>query len=437
MLGKKHMPGLVALGLSFAGFFVLPLYISIGAVILGIVGISIIRNDIAGIIAILTSTEVIIAQIGIMTDGFALIIHPVEYMVLLCVIGYGFAVANEIIGISSLKDLNVLKAQLGLSRMHKLYGRAETTIFISITIQCVMGPVALLATAGDFNPSVIEHPVFFAYPTVFWHTFIGGILPLALFLVKVVPAFANKDLIYKYGMILGPMGFVAWSLAYFTSLADYYLLVINPASPVMVMHPTLVKEPFIWPNFGWAMATSIVIGVIAFLYARVFDARSSNLISPKTHGVALILHGISFGYENAAKELVGAPVLYKYVYPYTYKSLDKLASFLDVNLDKLKSMNVNDALEYYMDKCARIGMAEKIKIKWTSESTFSVESVNCSTAAVRSKIPKEEIKGSICPWALLAASLVNKLTGRDMEIAPSEFFEIGAKTELKLKDSPA
>ncbi|MBN2153652.1 MAG: hypothetical protein JW839_19505 [Candidatus Lokiarchaeota archaeon] len=434
MLAKKNIPGFIALGLTFVGFLVFPLYVSIGAVILGIIGIVLVRNDIAGVIAMLTSTEVIIGEVGKLVDGFALIIHPVEYMILLCIIGYGFAIANEGIGISSIKDLNILKAQLGMSRMHKLYGRAETTIFLSVSIQCVMGPVVLLLTAGNFNPSVIEHPVFLAYPTVFWHTFIGGILPFGLFLIKIVPAFANKDFIYKYGMILGPIGFVAWSLAYFTSLADYYLLVINPLSPVMVMNPTLVKEPFIWPDFGWALATSVVIGVVGYLYARVFDARSSNLISPSTHGVALVLHGISFGYENAAKELVGAPVLYKYVYPYTYKSLDKLAYFLGIDLDELKSMNVNDALEYYMQKCASIGMAERIKVKWTSESSFSVESVNCSTAAVRSKIPKEEIKGSICPWALLAASLVNKLTGKDMEIAPSEFYEIGAKTEITIRE---
>jgi formylmethanofuran dehydrogenase subunit D len=123
------------------------------------------------------------------------------------------------------------------------------------------------------------------------------------------------------------------------------------------------------------------------------------------------------------------------VYPYTYKSLDKLAIFLGLDIDELKKMDMNDALELYMKKCASIGMAEQIKIKWTSGDTFSVESINCSTAAVRSKIPKEEIKGCICPWALLAASLVNKLTGKDLEISASEFNEVGAKTELKVKDT--
>jgi len=39
-----------------------------------------------------------------------------------------------------------------------------------------------------------------------------------------------------------------------------------------------------------------------------------------------------------------------------------------------------------------IGMVEKIKIKWDSEDTFSVEYVNYSTTQVRKLTIKEELK---------------------------------------------
>jgi hypothetical protein len=265
--------------------------------------------------------------------------------------------------------------------------------------------------------------------TIEYHTILGGIIAFGLFLVKVVPAYGNKDRIYKSGQILGPIGLAAWTLGYFTSLIDFfYYWIPEWSGPIPV--------PQVWPNIFWAVFTSLALSIIFYFNARAYNFKVSKpAISPKTHGVALILHGIAFGYENAAKDLVGSPVLFKYVYPYTYKSLSKLSPFLNIDVADLKHMTVTDALELYMNRCAEIGMAEKIKINWSSEDTFTVESINCSTAVVRSKIPKEDIKGSICPWALLSASLVNMLTGKNLEISPSDFNEIGAKTEVHLKET--
>ena len=43
-----------------------------------------------------------------------------------------------------------------------------------------------------------------------------------------------------------------------------------------------------------------------------------------------------------------------------------------------------------------------------------------------------ELTNSICPWAILSATIVNALTGNDLEISPSEFNKIGAITKLKI-----
>jgi hypothetical protein len=155
------------------------------------------------------------------------------------------------------------------------------------------------------------------------------------------------------------------------------------------------------------------------------------------HGVAMILHGIAFGYEGSAKELMGTPVLYKYVFPKTYEFLERYASKIGLEMDELKKLNLNDAMELAMRKFEDVGMAEKIKIKWISENELTVESVNCSTAVVRSYMKPEELTNSICPWGILAATIANVLTGKEIELNPSEFNAVGAQTTLKIleKDS--
>jgi hypothetical protein len=102
------------------------------------------------------------------------------------------------------------------------------------------------------------------------------------------------------------------------------------------------------------------------------------------------------------------------------------------DMKKLEKMSLSDSMEAFMKMASNIGMAEKIKIKWESEDTFSVESVNCSTAAVRSVMSRDELTNAICPWAIFAAAIANKVTGKELRLQPSEFNEIGAVTKLTI-----
>jgi hypothetical protein len=120
------------------------------------------------------------------------------------------------------------------------------------------------------------------------------------------------------------------------------------------------------------------------------------------------------------------------VVPKTSEFLEKLFQMVGFDLTKIKSMNVNDALAEFAKRAAEIKMAEKVKIKWESDKDFSVESVNCSTAKVRSVMSEEELENAICPWAIMTASIAERVTGKDVEIDPSEFNQIGAKTKLHL-----
>ncbi|MFX1311500.1 MAG: hypothetical protein ACFFHD_02665 [Promethearchaeota archaeon] len=338
-------------------------------------------------------------------------------MIYLSTIGFGLALTNAFIGISHIRDLK--EFTLLEIKAHKRFGWIAASIFYLLSVLCIYFAVIPRLNPDDFNDFFIT--------TIFWHTFLGGLIAFFLFTVKFVIARYKKDFIYNYGKIIGPIGFVGWALAYFTSNIDFYFYV-NPS--VGIPTPELI------PNYSLSLIISIFIGICLFTIVKALKFRTYGEATKQSnlHGVAMILHGITFGYEGSAKELVGTPVLYKYVFPKTYEFLERYSKQIGLDLDELKKLNLNEALEIAMKKFTEIGMAEKLKVEWISENELTVESINCSTAIVRSYMEPGELKNSICPWGILTATIVNALTGKDIEITPSEFNVIGAKSKLKIVD---
>ncbi|MBY9005146.1 MAG: hypothetical protein KGD63_00120 [Candidatus Lokiarchaeota archaeon] len=338
-------------------------------------------------------------------------------MLYLSTIGFGFAIANALIGISQIKDLNELT--LLEVKAHKRFGWMGVLIFYVLSVLCIY-----FAVIPRLNSSGLED---FAKGTIFWHTFLGGIFAFIFFTVKISIARFNKDFIYKYGKIIGPIGFAGWALAYFTSNIDFYFY---------VNQSTGIPNPYLMPNYLISILFSLLMGIILFIIIKALKYREfgGEGKAKSLHGVAMILHGITFGYEGSTKELIGTPVLYKYVFPKTYQFLERYAGQIGLNLEELKRHNLNEALEIAMNKFSSIGMAEKLKIKWLSDNELTIESINCSTAVVRSYMNSDELTGSICPWAILSATIINALIDKDLEISPSEFNKIGALTKLKIID---
>ena len=338
-----------------------------------------------------------------------------HFMMYLATIGFGLALANAFIGISHIKDLKELT--LLEIKAHKRIGWLAAFMFYLLSGLCIY-----FAVIPRLNPNGLSD---FLKPTIFWHTFLGGIIAFVLFTIKFIIARYKKELIYKYGKIIGPIGFTGWALGYFTSNIDFYFYV-NPIGGL----PT----PYLMPNYLVSIILSIFIGIILFTSVKAFKFRTYGKMEKRRdfHGVAMILHGITFGYEGSAKELVGTPVLYKYVFPKTYEFLERYAKHIGFDLEDLKKVNLNEAMEIAMKKFSEIGMAEKINIEWTSDNELTIESINCSTAIVRSYMEPNELTNSICPWAILAATIVNALTGKDIEIDPSEFNKLGAKSKLRI-----
>jgi len=344
----------------------------------------------------------------------------IELMILQTLIGYCFAVANVFIGLYNIKDLNLMKGDFTIVKYHKRYGWVELSIFYALTIQCVY-MFYLHVSGGD--PNLYQ-------PSGVWaHSWFGGFLAFVLISMKFVIARFKKDEIYKYGQFVGPLGFFGWSIAHWTSLYNFYYVVLPFWDSIGV------KVNFIPGIFLWAAIIPFIGGAVLFLVVLV---KRGTMIKEKRrfafNQLAFVLHGITFGYEKSAKELLGTPALFKYVVPRTYEFVDRMMTMSGFDMQQFEKLSLPDAMKEFIKMAEKIGMAEKIKVDWESEKSFIIESVNCSTSQVRSVMTKEELTNAICPWAIIIASIVNRITGKELKMEPSEFNEIGAKTKLTLVD---
>ncbi|MFX0012008.1 MAG: hypothetical protein ACFE9R_16960, partial [Candidatus Hermodarchaeota archaeon] len=300
------------------------------------------------------------------------------------------------------------------------FGWIEISIFYILFAQCMY----ML-----FTHVVASDPLLLIPSGVWSHTWIGGFIATILVTFKFIVARYKKDSIYLYGKYIGPIGFLGWSLSHWTSLYNFYFVVL-PYWNSIGIYTLIVPSSFIWaaiiPFFG---ATVLFLLV---LYKRGVAVKEKRRFA--FNQIAFLLHGVTFGYEKSAKELLGTPTLFKYVIPRTYEFIEKMMTMSGLNMKKLEKMSLPDALKEFMQMAEKMGMAERVKIKWESEKTFTIESINCSTAQVRSVMTKQELTNAVCPWAIFAASVANKITGKELRMEPSEFNQIGAITKLTLMD---
>ncbi|MFX0071692.1 MAG: hypothetical protein ACFFAO_11445 [Candidatus Hermodarchaeota archaeon] len=341
-----------------------------------------------------------------------------ELMILQAIVGYCFSIANAFIGLYNIKDLNVMKGNATIVKAHKRFGWIEISIFYAITIQCLY---------TFYFRVIVNDPNLYRPSGVWAHSWFGGFIAVCLVSFKFIIARWKKNEIYKYGLYLGPIGFTGWSIAYWTSIYNFYYVVNADNSFPFHFIPSSIIGSVLIPFLFGAVLFLIV------LYKIGFEGKGSKLRFGLNQ-IAFVLHGITFGYEKSAKELIGTPALFKYVVPKTYEFIERMMTMSGFDMNKLEKMSVPDAMEEFMKMATNIGMAEKVKVKWESESSFTVESINCSTSSVRSVMTAEELTNAICPWAIFAASIANKITGKELQLNPSEFNEIGAKTKLTILD---
>ena len=160
----------------------------------------------------------------------------VEFMILQTIIGYCFAVANAYIGLYNIRDLNLMKGDFSIVKYHKRFGWIELTIFYALVIQCVY-MFYLHVSGGD--PNLYR-------PSGVWaHSWFGGFLAFVLVSMKFMIARFKKDGIYKYGQLVGPLGFVGWSIAHWTSLYNFYYVVL-PYWDLIGVKVNFIPGIFLW-----------------------------------------------------------------------------------------------------------------------------------------------------------------------------------------------
>ncbi|HMF33700.1 MAG TPA: hypothetical protein VKK79_19910, partial [Candidatus Lokiarchaeia archaeon] len=226
-----------------------------------------------------------------------------ETMVLEAIIGYCFVIANVSIGLYNIRDLNNMKGDITFVRAHKAIGRTETVFFYALMAQCLL-MIALMIPGGFLDDDLysLEEPIGI-------HAMFAMIVAFVLFTFKFVVARYKKDTIYKYGQYIGPIGFAGWSIAFWTALYDYYYYYAVEFVPP--------QYPFTFPNMLLAGIFPFPIGIAIFLGVLVRRGGTRKEKPFSVHQVAFILHGITFGYESAARELLGTPALLRYVVPRT------------------------------------------------------------------------------------------------------------------------
>ena len=77
-----------------------------------------------------------------------------ELMIFLSIIGYCFVIANALIGLSNIRDLNNMKGDLTTIKFHKWYGRIELTLFYLIFALCITLMIQnpnILRSVGDIS----------------------------------------------------------------------------------------------------------------------------------------------------------------------------------------------------------------------------------------------------------------------------------------------
>ena len=103
----------------------------------------------------------------------------IELMILQTLIGYSFVIANALIGLKNIKDLNNMKGDMIIIKFHRWFGRIEGSLFYALFIQCIY----ML-----FAHMIVNDPNLYRPSSVWAHAWIGGFVASVLVTLKILIA---------------------------------------------------------------------------------------------------------------------------------------------------------------------------------------------------------------------------------------------------------
>ena len=113
--------------------------------------------------------------------------------------------------------------------------------------------------------------------------------------IKFIIARWKKDEIYKYGIIIGPIGFIGWSLSHWTSLYNFYIVKLPTSGDTTLIAPN---------NFIWAAIFPFFVGVALFMFVLIKRGHERKERGKRgRQGVLKFFSKISINFPNCVDTL--------------------------------------------------------------------------------------------------------------------------------------
>lgn len=145
---------------------------------------------------------------------------------------------------------------------------------------------------------------------------------------------------------------------------------------------------------------------------------------------SLLLHLTIFAYQKSYADMVGSgsKAILTLIIPYL-SELIKTTGLPQLSKEK----NIDENMLSYITFVKQGGYIGDVIIKPQGDKAYNFEVKDCGSAHCNHQLFKDS---HICPFAILAASVIYYTTGSQVSIENSEFSDSGSKTLLTLNNKP-
>lgn len=146
------------------------------------------------------------------------------------------------------------------------------------------------------------------------------------------------------------------------------------------------------------------------------------------NSAALMIHLALFAYQRSYGEMVGtaSDAILRFAIP-SLSEMISLAGLPDIGKEK----SLEDNMNIYLSMVKEIGYVVDARFSQKSDNEFVFEMNQCHFAFKGHRIFNEG--RLICPFAILAATVLFVKTGSSISLEPTKFYETGSITKISLK----
>jgi hypothetical protein len=151
-----------------------------------------------------------------------------------------------------------------------------------------------------------------------------------------------------------------------------------------------------------------------------FNVEQSYMID-----VATLFHSLLFAYQQSVKELLGSGSAI-FVHP-TIETLNKVEKKRGLNL--LKGKSLDEAYANLSNFFLKTGVVKEFTFQKVDSEKYVLKVDGCIWAShIHEELKPEDVT---CPYALLAMAVFEKVTGRKVKVADSNYLQTGTETTIE------